>query len=49
MKAALTELSALVDVISADGKITADELSQLRSEIDRMLDLELGDKRKPKT
>jgi voltage-gated sodium channel len=35
-KSALTELSALVDVISADGKITNDELSQLRSEIDRL-------------
>ena len=33
---ALTELSALVDVISADGKITADELAQLRSDIDRL-------------
>lgn len=35
-KTALTELSALVDVISADGKITADELAQLRSDIDRL-------------
>lgn len=35
-KSALTELSALVDVISADGKISADELAQLRSDIDRL-------------
>jgi voltage-gated sodium channel len=35
-KAALTELSALVDVISADGKITDDELAKLRSEINRL-------------
>ena len=35
-KAALTELSALVDVISADGKITDAEIIQLRSEIDRL-------------
>jgi voltage-gated sodium channel len=35
-KAALSELSALVDVISADGKITDDELAKLRSEIDRL-------------
>jgi hypothetical protein len=35
-KAALTELSSLVDVISADGKITDAELVQLRSEIDRL-------------
>jgi voltage-gated sodium channel len=35
-KAALTELSALVDVISADGKITAAELAKLKSDIDRL-------------
>ena len=34
--AALTELSALVDVISADGKITDAELVKLRSEIVRL-------------
>jgi voltage-gated sodium channel len=34
--AALTELSALVDVISADGKITAEELARLRSDIERL-------------
>jgi len=35
-KAALTELSALVDVISADGKITAAELAKLKSDIYRL-------------
>jgi voltage-gated sodium channel len=34
--AALTELSALVDLISADGKITDAELVKLRSEIVRL-------------
>jgi voltage-gated sodium channel len=34
--AALTELSALVDVISADGKVTDVELVKLRSEIVRL-------------
>ena len=35
-KAALTELTSLVDAISADRKITAVELAQLKSEIDRL-------------
>jgi voltage-gated sodium channel len=34
--AALTELASLVDVIGADGKLTDDELSRLRSEINRL-------------
>ena len=33
---ALTELSNLVDAISVDGKITSDEMAQLRSEIERL-------------
>ncbi|MEY3310109.1 MAG: hypothetical protein RL107_245, partial [Actinomycetota bacterium] len=35
-KATLEELSTLVDLISADGKITDAELIQLRSEINRI-------------
>ena len=35
-KAALTELSALVDMISADGKITDVEIIKLQEEIDRL-------------
>jgi hypothetical protein len=34
--AALTELSSVVDLISADGKITAEELARLRSDIERL-------------
>jgi hypothetical protein len=34
--AALTELSNVVDLISADGKITAEELARLRSDIERL-------------
>ncbi len=34
--AALTELASLLDVIGADGKLTDDELSRLRSEINRL-------------